>query len=63
MGRTALNIIQIVSFNLCDYIFCIFKTEHDDFTLNFQVLLLLCSAFGSTECLIGVLAVYCLSVL
>lgn len=62
MGRTVLNIIQIVYFDLCDCIFCIFKTEHD-FTLNFQVLLLLCSVFEGTECLIGVLAIYYLFVL
>lgn len=63
MGRTVVNIIQIVSFDLCHCIVCIFKTERDDFTLNFQVLLLLCSVFESTECLIGVLAIDYLFVL
>lgn len=63
VGRTVLNIIQIVSFNLYHCIFCIFKTERDDFTLNFQVLLLLCSVFESTECLIGVLTIHYLFIL
>lgn len=65
MARTILSIVQVVSACFVPlHFFLNSETElHDDYTLNFQVMLPLCSVFGSTERLISVLAIYYLFVL
>lgn len=65
MGRTILSIIQIFKYLLVVFhcIFMSFEAElHDDYTLNFQVVLLLRPVFGSAERPIGVFTIHHLSV-